>query len=106
MLEQGGRDGPTKVPLIQIGGERLVPNFGSGGCNITKSGNAIVISAKFEWEGNDNAYTRQGWQMGDVKTLTEFGISSMFIRFAIGMQRAANSITMQVHESTLRIVTT
>lgn len=106
MLLEGGRDGATKVPLIQIGGERLIPVFGRGGSNITKSGNAIVISAKFQWQGNDNACTRQGMVMSDVKPLVEFGISSMVVQFAVALQRTGNRITMEVHESTLRIVTT
>lgn len=106
ILEMGGRDGQNPVPLIQVGADRLCFQYGPGGCNITKSGNMVIISSGFEWEGNAVVYTRNGIQMGDFKPLSEFGITSVVIRFAVALQRIGNRIDLQLHESKLRIVTT
>jgi len=105
IIEMGGRDGNAQVPLILIGGDRVVPTFGTGGANITKLGNQILVSSQFQWQGNDVAYARNGMVMGDIKTLAEFGITSMLIRFTISLVRSGSRIDMQIHESLLRIVT-
>jgi hypothetical protein len=105
LFNQGGRDGQAKVPLIQTGGQRVIPNMGSGGCEITKSGSQIVLSNEQQFDGSVMGFPVDGMDLGQGKPLSDFGITHIGIRISAKLRRAGDRIEVELHESTLRITT-
>ncbi len=102
ILTSGGRDGQTPVPLIQIGPERVFPNFPPTGQyqNITKDGNQVVVSASRQFTGND-----LGFGTAEPKPLIDFGISHISFVVSVRLKRVGNRIELNLSDSTLRITT-
>jgi len=106
LFAQGGRDGRTKVPLIQSGGERLMFAIGGGGCDITKPADQIVISCELQIRGD-----MVGFSVDPVtgpsppKALSLFGINHIGILISARLRRAGNRIAVELREATLRITT-
>ena len=102
ILTSGGRDGQTPVPLIQIGPERVFPNFPPTGQyqNITKDGNQVVVSASRQFTGND-----LGFGTAEPKPLIDFGISHISFVVSVRLKRVGNRIELNLTDSTLRITT-
>lgn len=104
LFGQGGRDGPTKVPLIQSGGERVMFSIGTGGCEITKRAGQIVISNEMQFDGSVMGFNPAALD-AFPKPLSEFGITHIGIRISARLRRVADRIEVDLHESTLRITT-